>query len=45
MTENERLAQEMLNEIHRAEVRYLMDEWSAEQLITRLRQIFKAAHL
>jgi hypothetical protein len=45
MTENERLADELLLEFRRAEAKYVHDDWTAEQFLARLRIIIKAANL
>lgn len=43
MTENEQLADQMLNEITRAALAYLTNKWTAEQFLLRLRAILRAS--
>ena len=45
MSENERLANELVVEIGRAVAMYQVNQWTAEQFLIRLRQIIKAANL
>ena len=45
MTENERLARQIVKELEYAIGKFNEYEWTAEQLLIRLKIIFKAANL
>jgi hypothetical protein len=45
MSENDRLADELVVELSRALLAYLTNQWTGEQFIVRLQAIFRASNL